>query len=225
VSRVSSAIEQRRTALRDALNHYLHKFVVIRAPAGTSGYWVRTVSNLDARALARTAASVGVLVEPTNEFGHPRAFCMGVASLPGNRIREGVVRLSRLLRQDPNMASPEMHIETDQALRGSALRRAMAGKTLLYNTVYGDPCTIHVGADGHLTGRAGYANEDCDTGRWWIEGDRWYRQWRSWVYGEAVGFYTVIEGDQVRWYKEDGQFADTAVIVRKVRHTRDSVTP
>jgi GntR family transcriptional regulator / MocR family aminotransferase len=70
-------------------------------------------------------------------------------------------------------------------LRGQALRRAMAGRTLLYSTVYGEPCTIQARADGALVGRAGYANEDRDSGRWWIEGDRWFRQWHSWAYGEG----------------------------------------
>ncbi len=217
MSRISSLLEQRRTALRDALNHYLHKFVSIQSAAGASGYWVQAVSDLDAQALARTAANAGVLIEPMSEFGHPSAYCMGVTSLPLARIRDGVARLARIVRQDPNLASREMRLEADQALRGTALRRAIAGKTLLYNTVYGDPCTIYVYADGGLVGRAGYANEDCDTGHWWIEGDRWYRQWHSWAYGEAAGFYTVVEGDQVRWYKEDRFLVDTAVIVGTVR--------
>ena len=92
----------------------------------------------------------------------------------------------------------------------------MAGSTLLYNTVYGEPARIEVRANGELIGTAGYANEDCDRGRWWIEDDRWYRQWQQWAYGEASGYAIVVEGDQLRWYGSDGLLADTAVITRRI---------
>jgi GntR family transcriptional regulator/MocR family aminotransferase len=80
-----------------------------------------------------------------------------------------------------------------------------------------EPCTIEVRADGNLIGRAGYANDDRDTGRWWIEDDRWFRQWRIWAYGEVAGFNTIIDGDQVRWFNTEGLLVDTAVIVRSPR--------
>ena len=89
-----------------------------------------------------------------------------------------------------------------------------AARRLLYNTVYGDPCTLQLEADGTLSGRAGYSNEDQDSGRWWVEGDRWFRKWNHWAYGESVGYHTVVDGEQVRWFSTDGLLVDTAVIVR-----------
>src|SRR3546814_19825936 len=80
----------------------------------------------------------------------------------------------------------------------------MAGASLLYSTVYGAPCTLEINADGNLAGTAGYAGEDCDSGHWWLEDDRWYRQWRQWAYGEATGYEVVGDGDQMRFYGEDG---------------------
>nr|HBN55107.1 hypothetical protein [Stenotrophomonas sp.] len=71
--------------------------------------------------------------------------------------------------------------------------------------------------DGTLAGTAGYAGEDCDNGHWWIEDDRWYRQWRQWAYGEAAGYALVLDGDQLRLYGEDGRLADTAVLTRPGR--------
>jgi GntR family transcriptional regulator/MocR family aminotransferase len=68
-----------------------------------------------------------------------------------------------------------------------------------------------------LSGRSGYSNEDRDTGRWWVEGGLWFRQWQHWAYGEALGLQTVIEGEQVRWFNGDGLLIDTAVIVRRRR--------
>ena len=219
MARGSLVLQERRTALRDALNHYLHKFVSIHTRTGASAYWVRGGAQLDAAELARTAATVGILIEPV-EAPAGSLLCMGVTSLPTAKIREGVERLARLVRRDPRSGSGHLREEAAPLLRGRVLQRAMAGTTLLYNTVYGEPCTIEVRPDGELVGRAGYADEDRDQGRWWIEGDRWFRQWHSWAYGEVVGFYTVVDGDQVRWFSADGQLADTAVIVRGGRAPR-----
>ena len=78
-------------------------------------------------------------------------------------------------------------------------------------------------ADGELIGTAGYANEDCDRGRWWIEGDRWFRQWQQWAYGEISSYAIVVVGDQLRWYGSDGLLADTAIITRRpIRRSRAS---
>jgi GntR family transcriptional regulator/MocR family aminotransferase len=90
----------------------------------------------------------------------------------------------------------------------------------LYNTVYGEPCTLHLGADGSLTGRAGYSKEDRDSGRWWVEGNRWFRQWHQWAYGEAAGYFIVVQNEQMRIFNNDGLLVDTAVIVRRVRKRR-----
>ena len=38
--------------------------------------------------------------------------------------------------------------------------------------------------------------------------------WKSWAYGEVPRFYTVIDGDQVRWFNAEGQLADDTVIAR-----------
>ncbi len=95
----------------------------------------------------------------------------------------------------------------------------MKGLRLLYNTVYGEPCTLELHPDGSMSGIAGVNGEDCDRGRWWVEGDHWFRQWQQWAYGEAAGFSVVIDGDQLRWYGEDGLLVDTAVILRADRRT------
>lgn len=217
LQRTGKVLDARRMALRDALNHYLHKFVDIETLPGASAYWVRLRAEGDARDLARRAAAVGVLVEPVRLDAGQEALCMGISGIGEGRIRAGVVALSRLIRGD--LAPAPHHLGDDGALplRGRALRQAMAGATLLYNTVYGDPCTLEIRADGQLVGTAGYAGEDCDTGRWWISDDRWHRQWQRWAYGEAAGFAVVVEGDQLRWYGADGLLADTAVIIRRGR--------
>lgn len=90
----------------------------------------------------------------------------------------------------------------------------MSGARLDCRTIYGDPCTILLLPDGTMTGRAGYEDEDRDTGRWWTEGDRWCRQWQSWSYGEISSFAVAVEGGMVQWIGADDRVVDWALISR-----------
>lgn len=217
VVRSGRVLEGRRTALRDALNHYLHQHVRIQTLPGASAYWVSLPENLDTRELTRQAAAIGVLVEPTRLEGGREALCMGVTGINESQIRDGVRNLSRLIRGDLSVAPRHLDDEPISPLRGTALRKTMAGAVLLYSTVYGDPATLEVRSTGELIGTAGYTGEDCDRGRWWIDDGRWYRQWQHWAYAEPSGYAVVVDGDQLRWYGDDGLLADTAVITRRVR--------
>src|SRR3546814_7531710 len=100
-------------------------------------------------------------------MGGQDGFCMGVTALPESRIRAGVHALSRLVRTRFASGPRALQDEPVAPLRGRALRQAMSGAVLLYNTVYGDPCTLELRRDGELVGVAGRAGEDCDRGRWW----------------------------------------------------------
>ncbi|MGY0612569.1 aminotransferase-like domain-containing protein [Luteimonas sp. A501] len=213
--RAGRILAERRTALRDALNHYLHELVVIETSPGASAYRVSLGVDMDAHELARQAALVGVLVEPLRYADGREALCMGVTGVPADRIREGVRSLARLVRGDLAPASRRLDDEAGAPLDDKALRRLMAGSSLLYSTVYGEPCTLEIHAEGGLSGTAGYTDEDRDQGHWWIEDGRWYRQWRSWAYGEASGFTVLLDGDQVRFYGEDRLLVDTALLTRK----------
>ncbi len=197
--------------LRDALNYYMRKSVVIEAAPGTSAYWVRGANGLDAREFVAKAAARGILIEP-GPAALGNVFRVGVTGIETARVRPGVKLLASLLRREPAQMPRSLSEDTIAPLSSAELHRRMTGAVLLYTTVYGDPCTIEVHADGTLIGRAGHHDEDCDRGRWWIEGDRWYRQWYNWVYGELSGFRIVVEGEQMRWYGSDGLLADTAVI-------------
>src|SRR3546814_4949822 len=48
--RAGRVLAERRTALRDALNHYLHERVSIETAPGASAYWVSVPAGMDARA-------------------------------------------------------------------------------------------------------------------------------------------------------------------------------
>jgi GntR family transcriptional regulator/MocR family aminotransferase len=211
LARTSKILQERRMELRDALNYYMRKSVVIEAAPGTSAYWVRGANGLDAREFVAKAAARGILIEP-GPAALGNVFRVGVTGIETARVRPGVKLLASLLRREPAQMPRSLSEDTIAPLSSAELHRRMTGAVLLYTTVYGDPCTIEVHADGTLIGRAGHHDEDCDRGRWWIEGDRWYRQWYNWVYGELSGFRIVVEGEQMRWYGSDGLLADTAVI-------------
>jgi GntR family transcriptional regulator/MocR family aminotransferase len=85
----------------------------------------------------------------------------------------------------------------------------MSGATALVNEVDGTPCTIRYHADGSMTGTLGFSNEERDVGRWRIDGDRWYRQWSRWNYGEEKGYFIVIDGGQIKYFNDEGQLVDS----------------
>ena len=219
-AKLAKVFSERQLALRDALNHYLHAWVEIRpAPSGTA-FWIQGPDDLDVAALTRAAERRGVLIDPVQQCyavgdGPPNAFRLGFTSLPAIRIRAGIAALAGAVRDTAAGGLERLPLSMRGVLGGERLRSALRGLTLLYKTVYGDPCTIELLPDGRMAGRAGYANEDCDAGRWWTEGDRWYRQWDRWAYGEPSSFHTVVEADRVKWFNSDGVLVDSAVISRQ----------
>lgn len=215
--RLRRVSEERLIALRDALNHYRPSSIAIAPVEGGTTYWVRGPDRLDARVLVRAAEARGILIEPAEAwFALPdrpkNMFRLGVTGLPAGDIRAGIEALSDVMRElDRAEPAPSGTVQTGW-LDAASLPERLAGTTLLYNTVYGEPCTIVLEADGSMSGRAGYGGEDQDSGRWWVEGDKWYRQWRRWAFGEALGFHVAIAGDRLTWLDEAGRVVDKAVL-------------
>lgn len=216
MARTTRTLRRRRWALSEALNHYLQRWVSIDPAVVGSSVWVIGPPSLDARALAMEAQARGVLIEPVDSHfagtapGH--MFRLGVTGIPEGRIRAGVEVLARLIREQISPSFARVALAPVLPV-GEALRQAMAGATLLCRTVVGAPCTIHLTPDGRMIGRAGWANEDQDEGRWWVDGDTWFRQWRSWAYGETAGYRPLIKDGRVQWLNADGLAVDEAVYV------------
>lgn len=208
VNRARDILGARKIALRDALNHYLHMDVRIQTIPGASVYWVRCRDGRDAQALAYQAAAAGVLIQPASLDAAGDAFTLGVTGLGEDAIRSGVRALANVIHASPS--STGLDVWAHPASGRTAIRRAIVGKRFLYNTVYGDPCTIQVCRSGELLGTAGYANEDPDRGRWWIEDNRWFRQWDNWAYAEAEGFAVAVDDERIYWYDADGKLVDHA---------------
>lgn len=219
LDRLSRIFEERLIALRDALNHYRPLSIAIPPMAGGTAYWVTGPEGLDADRLVKEAEAIGVLIEPVNHFfsgGATRRamFRLGVTSLPTEKIRPGIELLSNLMRKIAAGVAEENKDAQSGWLHEEALRRTMSSATLLYKTVYGEPCTIELKPDGVMVGRAGYANEDQDRGQWRIEGDLWFRRWDKWAYGEEASFHVAVSGDTLQWLNKDGAMVDTALIAR-----------
>ena len=102
--------------------------------------------------------------------------------------------------------------EEPALLHGEDLERAMRGSTWIYKTVYGDPATFELRADGSMNGRAGHADEEQDEGRWWIEGDLWCRQWNEWAYGEESRYFICRQGQHLKIFNTEKRLVDSAII-------------
>ena len=215
--RLGRIFRERRMALRDALNDIRGIPMEISPEVGGTTYWVRTPREFDVTAFAEAASRQGVLVEPVKHFyadesAAENCFRMGVTSLPTANVRPGVQKLVELIRQ---MVKGQVeHLSTSEGdwLTGDSLFTTMSGATFLYREVYGVPCTIELHADGSMTGQRGFANEEKDTGRWWVDGDRWHRKWKNWVYGEETAYFVVIDGDKIKWFNADRQIVDSSYI-------------
>lgn len=215
--RLGKILQERRIALRDALNWMRGVPMEISPEVGGTTYWVRTPSEFDIDAFARAAGHRGILIEPVRHYyadegNAENCFRMGVTSLPVERIRPGVTRLVELIRSQVRDQVEHLSTTAGKWLKGDELVATMTGATILYQEVYGAPCTIKYHCDGSMTGVLGFSNEEQDEGRWRIEDDRFYRHWRRWNYGEEKGYSMVLDGEQIKFFNSDGQIVDTAFI-------------
>ncbi len=219
MARLHQEMQQRWYALRDALNHYRPKSIVTIPNQGGTVFWVRAPDDVDVDLLAREAAKRGILIEPDTHYyagssTSRNCFRMGVTSIPQEKIREGVERLRELMWDISQADGGPLQEDNPHWLRGEELQRTLSGASIIYRTVYCDPCVIELHADGRMTGRAGHANEDRDRGRWWREGDLWCRQWKRWAYGEKSAFYVTLDGQHIRWYNTNKHLVDDAILHR-----------
>ena len=215
--RLGRLLQERRLALRDALTWLRGVPMEISPEVGGTTYWVRTPDDFDVEAFATSAAQRGILIEPVrhyyaNEENAENCFRMGVTSIDVERIRPGVTRLVEVIRARVKHQVEHLSTSSGDWLTGDDLRAAMSGATVLDREVDGRPCSYTYHRDGRMTGVLGFSNEEQDTGRWWVDEDRWYRQWSRWNYGEAKGYYIVIDGEQIKFFNEDRQIVDSAFI-------------
>jgi GntR family transcriptional regulator / MocR family aminotransferase len=215
---LGQVFRERWIALRDALNYHVQRSVVTAPATGGTTCWVQGPPELEAAHLVSEAAKRGVHIEPVDAYyargDHPRnCFRMSVRGIQVARIRPAVAKLAAIIRDLDRGLAERLDDCRGEWLRGEQIERTLAGRSLFLETVYGDPCTIDLHPDGRLSGRAGFADEDCDVGRWWVEGDLWFRQWQQWAYGEAGRFYVVIDGTTMKWFNGERRLANMATLL------------
>jgi GntR family transcriptional regulator/MocR family aminotransferase len=228
--RLGRTLQERRLALRDALNWMRGVPMEISPEVGGTTYWVRTPDDFDVEAFAHAAAQRGILIEPVRQYyANPEnaenCFRMGVTSLPLERIRPGVERLVELIRSQVRNYVEQLPTSKGEWLRGDALSDVMSGATILYREVDGSPCTIKYHTSGLMTGVLGYSNEEQDRGRWRIEDDRFYRRWSRWNYGEEKRYSIVLDGEQIKLFNDEGQIVDSMFILRRSGDDADDDAP
>lgn len=216
--RVETAFADRMMALRDALNHYLPKRVSFSAPRLGATAWITGPQELDADRFVKRAEAYGALVEPVTRYYKTQpptnVFRLGVSGIQQTDIRAGVALVATALRESMNGGSNKTFGPENVTLNGDALLHACTDATLLCKTVYEEPCTINLHSDGTMTGSAGFANEDRDYGKWWVEGDFWCRRWTTWAYGETSRFRVAVAGGRMLWLNAEGRLIDWAIIAR-----------
>jgi GntR family transcriptional regulator / MocR family aminotransferase len=205
---------RRWEALRNALNFYLPPWVALAPSHGGTVLWVQGSEALDVSRVVTEAARRGVLVEPVDHFyalsRRPlNCFRMGISAIPEDRIRAGVAGLAAVVRELTEGAREHLDSCTGRRLTGADLARMLPGASITTRRVYGEPLEIRWGDDGSMSGLAGLRGEDRDSGRWWIEGDRYLRQWNRWSYGEVASYAIVLDGTRLKFYLEDGYIEDT----------------
>jgi len=215
--RLGRVFRERRMTLRSALSNIRGIPLEISPEVGGTTYWVRTPKDFDIANLAIEAERHGILIEPVeryymNKDEAENCFRMGVTSLVVDKIRPGVERLVGLIRELVKGQVETLSSTSGKWLTGEELQLTMSGATALDREVYGWPATYVYHPDGAMSGTRGFANEDSDTGRWWVEGDRWFRKWSRWVYGETKGYFIVIDGDKIKFFNDDKQIVDSMFI-------------
>ncbi len=215
--RLHKIMGERWDALRQALNHY-HRSSEIEFPTqGGTALWVESPDHIPVDQLVSEAARRGILIEPDTHYycGKRRSknhFRMGVTSIPVEKIREGVNQLEKLIRELNAESIEQLDPHDAGLLDGRKLQKLLSGATILYKTYYGAPCTIELLEDGTMKGISGHANEDCDSGKWWIKGDLYCRQWDQWSYAEKGEYQVTLDGKHIRWWRPGGRLVDSAII-------------
>tara|TARA_R110002126_G_scaffold97190_18_gene226796 strand:- start:2165 stop:4009 length:1845 start_codon:yes stop_codon:yes gene_type:complete len=226
--RLNLELAERWQQMREALNHYLSTAIVTSRTVGGSTCWIEGPQRLNSERFAAEAAKAGILIEPVNRFYggkcKPRHyFRLGVSSIPSHKIREGIGQLAKLMwqwQQEEQVEDTGLQ-HFGRHLTGKALQQFASHCEFIGRTVFGDPYRIRLFADGSMQGFEGYHDEKHDTGKWWLEGERWFRQWQQWSYGEVLGFDLYIDDNRINWVRQ-GKLVDSAFYVL---HTPDNAGP
>ncbi|RMA78474.1 PLP-dependent aminotransferase family protein [Umboniibacter marinipuniceus] len=218
ITQIHREFERRWIALRRAVNYYLLPYVDVAPAQGGTALWLEVAEDVDVNYLAQAASARGILIEPIGDYfsssNHGvNYFRLGITSIPEGSIKDGVDQLRDVIESLSAQRVETLSEAKGNHLRAKDISQTLEGKTMLCPIAYGDPCSIDVGQGGALLGRAGYANEDCDSGHWWVEGDLWCRRWSRWAWGDVGRYHVVTSGSVFKLFDEQGRLIDQGVLV------------
>ncbi|KUJ83711.1 PLP-dependent aminotransferase family protein [Microbulbifer flavimaris] len=213
IFRITRQLRERWTALGEALMHHLPKLQARRASSGTA-CWLELPEHVSAEQVQKEAEQQGLLLEVVKDSN---ALRLGYAAIEADRIEAGVRILAQLINGEVSAGEETLANARGRRLYAADLQREFPGAVLLGTNALGESYRVQVMEDGTLLG---YARNDVDvdetdTGRWWLSGDMWVRQWRNWSYGRAASFHVVVDGHLIKWFGESGQLIDTGILARE----------
>jgi|TARA_B100000315_G_scaffold251681_1_gene286956 hypothetical protein len=85
-------------------------------------------------------------------------------------------------------------ISSERKLTGDEIRETRAGHSFRFEADTGSTGVISYKADGTMTGRK--VSGAADTGRWWVEGDRYCQHWRNWRHEERHCYHIYEIGEK-----------------------------
>ncbi|WP_295797263.1 PLP-dependent aminotransferase family protein [uncultured Microbulbifer sp.] len=211
--KITQQLRERWSALGEALMYHLPKLKVRRASCGTA-CWLELPENIDAAQLQVSAEQNGLLLEAVKDGSAVR---LGFSAIDADRIEPGVKVLARLINGELQAEEETLEAAGGRRLRAQDLQREMPGAIFLGTNTLGESYRIELRADGTMLGysRNDVDMDETDTGRWWLDGDHWVRQWRTWSYGRKASFHVVTDGHRIKWFNDVGKLIDAAIIANK----------
>jgi len=211
--KITQQLKERWTALGEALMYHLPKLKVRRASCGTA-CWLELPAHIDAAQLQVRAEQNGLLLETVSDGSAVR---LGFSAIEADRIEPGVKVLAQLINGELRAEEETLATASGRRLSAADLQREMPGAVFLGTNTLGESYRIELKPDGTMLGysRNDVEMDETDTGRWWLDGDQWVRQWRNWSYGRKASFFVVTDGHRIKWFNESGKLIDTAVIANE----------
>lgn len=211
--RTTQQLRERWAALGEALMYHLPKLHVRRASCGTA-CWLELPERVCAEQLQKRAEQEGLLVEAVRESN---ALRIGFAAIEADKIEAGVKVLAQLINGEVSDTEETLDTASGRHLTAADLEKELPGAVLLGTNTLGESYRIQLMADGTMLGysRNDVDVDETDTGRWWLQGDLWLRQWRNWSYGRRASFYVVADEHRIKWFNEQGKLIDSAIIARE----------
>ncbi len=99
-------------------------------------------------------------------------------------------------------------------LTGAEIVQLMPSGKLVGINGYGNPYTISYAPDGAMSGVAGKSDEYKDTGKWWVSGSAFCRQYSSWLDGESACFKVGLEDDNISFFDSAGNLVSSGTFGR-----------